>query len=144
MLNPLIEYCPNGLNLKLGENKMKTRIITGIMIVALVALSAGVAAAQYGHGGGGGKYVDLDGDSVCDNIGTYPGFVDADGDGVCDNSGSGMNFVDGDGDGVCDNFGTNGKDSDGDGVPNRQDDDYKPLRDGSGRGNGGHGKGHNQ
>jgi hypothetical protein len=97
------------------------------MIVALVALSAGVAAAQYGHGGGdGAKYVDLDGDSVCDNIGTYPGFVD------------------GDNDGVCDNFGTNGKDSDGDGVPNRQDDDYKPLRDGSGRGNGGHGKGHNQ
>jgi len=97
------------------------------MIVALVALSAGVAAAQYGHGGGdGAKYVDLDCDSVCDNIGTYPGFVD------------------GDNDGVCDNFGTNGKDSDGDGVPNRQDDDYKPLRDGSGRGNGGHGKGHNQ
>ncbi len=116
---------------------MKTRIITGIMIVALVALSAGVAAAQYGHGGG-------DRNGICDNIGTCPGFVDEDGDGICDNGGSGMNFVDEDGDGVCDNIGTNGKDSDDDGVPNRQDDDYKPLRDGSGRGNGGHGKGHNQ
>ena len=137
MLNLLIEYCPNGLNLKLGENKMKTRIITGIMIVALVALSAGVAAAQYGHGGGDRK-------GICDNIGTCPGFVDEDGDGICDNGGSGMNFVDEDGDGVCDNSGTNGKDSDGDGVPNRRDDDYEPPRDGSGRGNGGHGKGDNQ
>ena len=125
MLNLLIEYCPNGLNLKLGENIMKTGIITGIMIVALVALSAGVAAAQYGHGGGdGAKYVDLDGDSVCDNIGTYPGFVD------------------GDNDGVCDNFGTNGKDSDGDGIPNGQEEDYEPPRDGSG--NGGKNKGHNR
>ena len=98
------------------------------MIVALVALSAGVAAAQYGQGGGAGgaQYVDLDGDSVCDNIGTHPGFVDDDDDGVCDN------------------FGTNGKDSDGDGISNGRDDDYKPLRDGSGRGNGGHGKGHNR
>lgn len=137
MLNLLIEYCPNGLNLKLGENKMKTRIITGIMIVSLVALSAGVAAAQYGHGGG-------DRNGICDNIGTCPGFVDEDGDGICDNGGSGMNFVDEDGDGVCDNIGTNGRDSDGDGTPNGQDEDYEPKRDGSGRGNGGHGKGHNQ
>ncbi len=43
---------------------MKTRIITGILIVALVTLSAGVVAAQYGQG---------DGDGVYDNINTYPG-----------------------------------------------------------------------
>lgn len=135
MLNPLIEYCPNGLNLKLGENKMKTRIITGIMIVSLVALSAGVAAAQYGHGGG-------DRNGICDNIGTCPGFVDEDCDGICDNGGSGMNFVDDDDDGVCDNSGTNGRDSNGDGISNGQDDDYEPLRDGNG--NGGKNKGRNR
>jgi len=103
------------------------------MIVALVALSAGVAAAQYGQGGGKG---------ICDNIGTCPEFVDDDGDGVCDNSGSGMNFVDEDGDGVCDNSGTNGRDSNGDGISNGQDDDYEPLRDGNG--NGGKNKGRNR
>ncbi|RZB28705.1 MAG: hypothetical protein AEth_01965 [Candidatus Argoarchaeum ethanivorans] len=134
---------------------MKTRTITGILIVALVALSAGIAAAQYGHGGGvgGAKYVDTNGDGICDNSGDRPEFVDADGDGVCDNDrgrgrgGSGcggMNFVDEDGDGVCDNIGINGRDSDGDGIPNRQDDDYEPLRDGNGRGNGGQGKERNR
>ena len=89
------------------------------MIVALVALSAGVAAAQYGQGGG-------DRNGICDNSGTCPEFVDVDGDGVCDNSG------------------TNGRDSNGDGISNGRDDDYEPPRDGSGRGNGGHGKGHNR
>jgi hypothetical protein len=141
---------PKRAKLKQGE-KMKTRIITGMMIVALVALSAGVAAAQYGQGGGtgGAQYVDADGNSICDNIGTYPGFVDDDNNGVCDNNcgrgrggfGCGsMEFVDEDGDGFCDNIGINGRDSDGDGIPNGQDDDYEPPRDGSGRGNGGQGK----
>ncbi|HDJ37792.1 MAG TPA: hypothetical protein ENF24_01195 [Methanosarcinales archaeon] len=130
---------------------MKIGTMTGILIVALVALSIGVAAAQYGQGGGadGARYADVDGDGICDNIGTCPGFVDADGDGVCDNlgdcgrgrggcgcGGSGVNFVDEDGDGVCDNFGINGRDSDGDGVPNGQDDDYEPPRDGRGQGKG--------
>ena len=100
-----------------------------------VALSIGVAAAQYGQGSGAGgaQYVDANGDGMCDNIGTRPGFVDADGDGVCDNlddfgrgrGGCGCGdraFVDSDGDGICDNVGT----------PNGQDDNYKPLRDGSG------------
>ena len=133
---------------------MKTGTMTGILIVALVALSIGVVAAQYGQGGGadGARYVDADGDGICDNIGTCPGFVDADGDGVCDNLGGcgrgrggrgcggcgcgGMNFVDSDGDGVCDHLGTNGRDSDGDGIPNGQDDDYAPPQDGSGQGKG--------
>ncbi|MEA1895281.1 MAG: hypothetical protein U9N36_08810 [Euryarchaeota archaeon] len=133
---------------------MKIRTMTGILIVALVALSIGVAAAQYGQGGGAGgdRYVDNNGDGMCDNIGNCTGFVDGDGDGVCDNLGDcgrgcgcgGRNFIDNDGDGVCDNTGINGKDSDGDGIPNGQDDDYKPLRDGSGRGNGGHGKARNR
>ncbi len=60
--------------------------MTGILIVALVAVSAGVAAAQYGQGGAGGaRYVDADGD----------------------------------------------------GIPNGQDDNQAPSRDGCGRGNGG-------
>ena len=138
---------------------MKIRTMSGILIVALVALSIGVAAAQYGQGSGA-QYVDDDGDGICDNIGICTGFVDEDGDGACDNlgdcgrgrggcggcgcGGSGMNFVDEDGDGVCDNIGDNGRDSDGDGIPNGQDDDHKPPRDGSGRGNGGDGKGRNR
>jgi len=108
---------------------MKIGIITGILI-ALVALSAGVAAAQHGQGSG---------DGICDNNGTCPGFVDVDGDGVCDNGGSGLNFTDEDGDGVCDYFGINGRDDDGDGIPNGQDDDYERPQNGSG--NGGKGKG---
>jgi len=44
----------------------------------------------------------------------------------------GSRYVDTDGDGVCDNIGINGRDDDGDGIPNGQDDDYTPPRDGSG------------
>ncbi len=144
---------PKWAKLEQGENKMKIRTMTGILIVALVALSAGVAAAQYGQGSGAGgaQYVDADGDGICDNIGTCPRSVDADGDGVCDNLGDcgrgrggcggcggcgGTEFVDSDGDGVCDNIGINCRDSDGDGIPDGQDDDYEPLRDGSGQGKG--------
>ena len=76
--------------------------MAGILIVALVALSVGVAAAQYGQGDGdgGAQYVDADGDGACDNIGTCPGFVD--GDGVYDNNcGRGCGY------GAYDNSGTN-------------------------------------
>jgi hypothetical protein len=132
---------PKWAKLEQGENKMKIR-----------------TTAQYGQGSGAGgdNYVDTNGDGICDNNGTRPGFVDDDGDGVCDNLGDygrgrggcgcdgGMNFIDSDGDGVCDNIGTNGRDDDGDGIPNGQDDDYEPPRDGSGRGNGGQGKGRNR
>ena len=94
---------------------MRTGTITGILIIAMVALSAGVAAAQYGQG-------DVNGDGDCDNnCGSG-----------CD--GSGINFVDEDGDGICDNIGTNGRDADGDGIPNGQDEDYDRLQDGSGNG----------
>jgi hypothetical protein len=44
----------------------------------------------------------------------------------------GARYVDADGDGVCDNIGINVHDADGDGIPNGQDNDYQPLRDGSG------------
>jgi len=103
---------------------MKIKLIAVILIVALVTTSIGVAAARYGQG-------------------THVRYVDADNDGVCDNrgiggprpicGGCGRYFVDADGDGVCDNIGINGRDDDGDGIPNGQDDDHVPLRDGSGK-----------
>ncbi|GEM_PF-773244 len=158
-VRPLIEYCPNGLNSNEVKTTMRTRTIAGILIVALVAVSAGVVAAQHGQGGGAGgaRYVDDNGDGVCDNIGERPEFVDDDNDGVCDNNcrrgrggcgcgcgGNGANFVDEDGDGICDNDGINGRDDDNDGIPNGQDEDYEPPRDGRGRGNGGQGHGRNR
>ena len=107
---------------------MKIKLIAVILIVALVTTSIGVVAARYGQGAGAHvRYVDADNDN----------------DGVCDNrsiggpgpicGGCGRYFVDADGDGVCDNIGINGRDDDGDGIPNGQDDDYVPLRDGSGK-----------
>ncbi len=117
---------------------MKTKLIVGILIAALVATSIGVAVARYGSENGS-RHVDADNDGVCDNFGERPGFVDENGDGVCDNrgicgfGGYGRNFVDVDGDGICDNFGINGRDTDGGGIPNGQDDDYVPPRDGSGK-----------
>ena len=84
---------PGWAKIKGDESKIKTRMMTGILIVTLVAVSAGVAAAQYGQGSAGGaRYVDADGD----------------------------------------------------GIPNGQDDDYAPSRDGRGRGNGGQGHGRNR
>ncbi len=109
---------------------MKTKLIVGILIAALVATSIGVAAARYGPENGP-RYVDAG------NIGERPGFVDENGDGVCDNrgihgfGGYGRNFVDVDG--ICDNIGINGRDADGDGIPNGQDGDYVQPRDGSGK-----------
>jgi hypothetical protein len=104
---------------------MKKSIIIGVLIVGLITISIGLAAAQNGQGKG---YDSAD-------------FVDVDGDGVCDNLGNCINFVDEDGDGICDNIGKNGRDDDGDGTPNGQDDDYsKNPRDG--RGNHGQGQGY--
>ena len=103
---------------------MKTKLIAVILIVALVTTSIGVAAARYGQGTLA-RYVDADNDGVCDNRGIGgPGPI-------C--GGCGRYFVDADGDGICDNIGINGRDDDGDGIPNGQDDDHVPLRDGSGK-----------
>ncbi len=103
---------------------MKIKLIAVILIVALVTTSIGVAAARYGQGTLA-RYVDADNDGVCDNRGIGgPGPI-------C--GGCGRYFVDADGDGICDNIGINGRDDDGDGIPNGQDDDYVPPRDGSGK-----------
>jgi len=97
---------PGWAKIKGDESKIKTRTMAGILIVALVALSVGVVAAQHGQGNGnvGAQYADTDNDGICDNIGRCSGFVDVDGDGVCDdNCGCGLG---GCGYGVCDNSGT--------------------------------------
>ena len=101
---------------------MKIKMIAVILIVALVPTSIGVAAARYGQGTPA-RYVDADNDDVSDNRGI--------GGPIC--GGCGRYFVDADGDGICDNIGINGRDDDGDGIPNGQDDDYVPPRDGSGK-----------
>jgi len=58
---------------------MKTKWIAGILIVALVTTSIGVAVARNGQGNGA-SYVDADNDGVCDNFGING--RDDDGDGV--------------------------------------------------------------
>jgi len=114
---------------------MKKSVIIGVLIVGLIAISIGLAAAQYGQGKGyaSAYFVDANGDGICDNLGNCTNFVDADDDGVCDNRGCSFNFIDEDGDSICDNIGKYGRDDDGDGIPNGQEDDYiKNPRDGSG------------
>ncbi|MCD4845728.1 MAG: hypothetical protein K8R25_14700 [Methanosarcinales archaeon] len=118
---------------------MKKSVIIGVLIVGLIAISIGLAAAQHGQGKGyaSENFVDGDGDGICDNFGSCPNFVDANNDGVCDNRGCSINFIDEDGDSICDNIGINGRDDDGDGIPNGQDDDHvKNPRDGNGKGQG--------
>ena len=91
------------------------KILLGMMAAILVlTMAAGALAEEAGCGrgcmrGGSGmrRYVDADGDGVCDHCGQdgcgY--YVDADGDGVCDYCGQGCRYyVDADGDGVCDNY----------------------------------------
>jgi hypothetical protein len=94
---------------------MVLAVVLVFSALSMVALAQDPAATPQAH-----RYVDADGDGVCDL------FVDEDGDGVCDNEGAwgrgrsagrGMmnrssNWADADGDGVCDNM----VDEDGDGV----------------------------
>ncbi|MGB9701652.1 MAG: T9SS type A sorting domain-containing protein [Candidatus Kapaibacteriota bacterium] len=101
---------------------MKKVFLTSALIVVIGLLIAGTSSfSQQGKGKGkmGGntsnsKFVDANGDGICDN------FVDANGDGVCDNCGQNSSgkmggnrkFIDANGDGICDNF----VDANGDGV----------------------------
>ena len=108
-----------------------------IAVLVLILCATGAFAVFGGHGIGhvghrqaSCRYLDADGNGVCDNCGaaagSCTGYVDADGDGVCDYrgaNGSGRGFVDADGDGICDNC-------TGSGIP---------LRDGTGRRAGGRG-----
>ncbi len=85
---------------------MKRKIIAWTLAVAAAfSLAAPVSAAVTKRGNAAGRYVDANGDGICDY------FVDADKDGICDNcswalgrgAGRGRYFVDKNGDGICDN-----------------------------------------
>lgn len=71
---------------------------------AAMVLMIGATSAVAWGGQQGSRYVDADGDGVCDN--RTVNWVDANGDGICDNrnaNGQGAGYVDADGDGICDN-----------------------------------------
>ena len=105
--------------LMIAEGKKMKKVLIGTLAVVLVltAMTAGALAAGRGHAS---RFVDADGDGICDNygadcksVGCGLGFVDTDNDGVCDNCGSdcqgsgcGLGFVDADNDGICDNCGS--------------------------------------
>ena len=81
------------------------KVRTGILAAALL-LSIGVTGAL-AAGPGWGRHAGQNGS--CPAAGAACRYIDADGDGVCDNCGvdtcgSGANYVDADGDGVCDHF----------------------------------------
>ena len=67
-------------NLSGGDNKMRKILIVGILTIALIT-TIGLVSAGYGLGDGtaGSKFVDEDGDGICDN------WVDEDDDGMNDN-----------------------------------------------------------
>ncbi|MHC4444884.1 MAG: hypothetical protein ACYTF1_02475 [Planctomycetota bacterium] len=88
----------------------KLFVIFGI-VTLVFAFSAASTFAGKGSGAGNGDCQQIR-DGSCDK--TCPNYQDENGDGVCDN---------------C-------PDDDGDGIPNCQDDDYAPPRDGTGKKNG--------
>lgn len=114
------------------------KIITTIAAAALVltvgvtgALAAGPGRGRQAAGGGASRYhaqtvcryVDADGNGVCDYCGAYRAaytgggqyFIDADGNGICDHCGrmdgscgTGRYYTDANGDGVCDHYAAGG------------------------------------
>ena len=58
-------------------------------LTAAVVLTAGGAVWAAGGRGTGWRYVDANGDGICDNQGAGWRYVDANGDGICDNQGAG-------------------------------------------------------
>ena len=64
---------------------------------AAMVLMIGVTGATAFYGQQGSRYVDANGDGVCDN--RTANWIDANGDGICDTCG----WIDANGDGVCDN-----------------------------------------
>jgi hypothetical protein len=105
---------------KKGALMKKALFISALLVfVGLLAINTNTFSQGKGKGGNTTthRFVDANGDGICDN------FVDANGDGVCDNCGKYANgsgqgngtcskFVDANGDGICDNF----VDANGDGV----------------------------
>ena len=64
-------------------------ILAALLLVGCVSAVAALNGAARRGNGTGWRYVDEDGDGVCDNAGTGWRYVDEDGDGVCDNYATG-------------------------------------------------------
>ena len=93
-------------------------ILIGLVILAVgvtTAFAAGPGGRHHGTGTTGTgvcRYVDANGDGICDNCSaahTGRSCTDANGDGICDNcgirhTGCGSCYVDANGDGICDNY----------------------------------------
>ena len=113
-------HSANTQNMGQEAQKMK-KILVGALTAAVV-LTAGGAVWAAGGRGTGWRYVNANGDGVCDNQGTGYCWVDENNDGICDNQGAGCRWVDADGDGICDNQGTGWRyvDENGDGICDNQ------------------------
>ena len=73
------------------------------ILATITALSLGLTCVVSAGSGAGCRYVDADGNGVCDYAGSgVCNYVDADGDGICDYAGNACGHVDADGDGICD------------------------------------------
>lgn len=93
------------------------KILLSTAAVALM-LSVGITSAFAMHPGRGQRFVDGNGDGICDSYSSHwsgcgQNFVDNNQDGICyyygtGDNGSGVNFVDTNQDGICDNMGTRG------------------------------------
>lgn len=81
--------------------KIRIAAVAAAVVLALGVTTAFAAGGRH-HMANYSRYVDANGDGICDNRGVC--YTDTDGDGICDNRGA--CYVDADGDGVCDNYGT--------------------------------------
>ena len=87
------------------KKKTMAIVATGALVIGMVPVAL-FASGQ----GTGNRFVDLDGNGVCDNRGVRcEQFADDDQNGVCDNHGKNCeSFADKNNDGVCDNRPTHG------------------------------------
>ena len=83
--------------LTISEGKKMKKVLIGTLTVVLVltAITAGAFAAGHGQGS---RFVDADGNGICDNYTAY-----------CKGTGYGTGYVDADNDGVCDNYASGGQ-----------------------------------
>ena len=61
------------------------RTLIGIL-AGIVVLSLGTAGALAAGPGCERNFVDVNGDGICDDAGTFCRYVDSDGDGICDHA----------------------------------------------------------
>lgn len=91
---------------------MKKTLQTILAIALIIAVGSSYALAHCGrnatevklceHYSTACRYLDTDGNGLCDTCISANHYVDADGNGVCDTCNTLCHFTDSDGDGVCD------------------------------------------